>query len=95
MVPSTSTITSGKGGGEPSDIDRDLDVGVRFDRERVACPPGYTAWDWQGGWVMGWDDGRVASASCAGVGAIRDRCRGYPSEVAEWATGITRLHPSS
>ena len=60
MVPSTSTITSGKGGGEPSDIDRDLDVGVRFDRERVACPPRYTAWDWQGGSVMGWDDGRVA-----------------------------------
>jgi hypothetical protein len=93
MVPSSSTITSGKGGGEPSDIDRDLDVGVRFDRERVACPPRYTAWDWQGGWVMGrWPCGE---ASCAGVGAIRDRCRGYPSEVAEWATGITRLHPSS
>ena len=93
MVPSTSTITSGKGGGEPSAIDRDLDA-VDTVRPRAGrLPAGYTAWDWQGGWVMGrWPCGE---ASCAGVGAIRDRCRGYPSEVAEWATGITRFHPSS
>ena len=43
---------------------------------------------------MGWDDGRVArrpavALALSGIDAVATL-----SEVAEWATGITRLHPA-
>jgi hypothetical protein len=94
MVPSTSTITSGK-----EAVNHPISTAISMS----ACCSAASGSPARRGTrlglarrlVMGWDDGRVArrpalALALSGIDAVATL-----SEVAEWTTGITRLHPSS